>query len=235
ARVRLPALRSRLGEMQAFRGDIAGARALPFFSFRVHFAGIDGFDIVLSNPPWVRAHKWPPAVRTLLRERYRVCSHAGWPHAVRLTAAPAATGAQVDLAFLFLERSLGLLRAGGTLGIVLPAKLMRSLAPGGARALLLESSCIVSVEDHSLDQRAVFDADAFTCTIVARKTDSLPPPASQIRCDVGHAARNGAVGNVVRVRMTRGEQRELRFTVRDTDLSLRPGDMRSPWLLAPPE
>lgn len=239
ARVRLPTLRSRLADMQAFRGDIAGAHALPFFSFRVHFAGIDGFDIVLSNPPWVRAHNWPPAVRALLRERYRVCSAAGWPHAASLTAAPAATGAQVDLAFLFLERSLRLLRDGGTLGMVLPAKLMRSLAPGGARALLLETSCIASIEDHSLDQRAVFDADAFTCVIVARKHGS--GASIQGTCLDGGEHRDDPSGrgndrdSEVRVRMTRGQQRELRFTVQDVDLPLRTGDVRAPWLLAPPE
>src|SRR5690606_8214312 len=122
-------LTRRIEEMRAFRDDLQGSRALPFFSFRVHFAETDGFDVVLSNPPWVRAHNWPPTVREILRTRYRVCADAGWPHAAALTSTPRGAGAQVDLAFLFLERSLRLLRDGGTLGMVLPAKLIRSLAP----------------------------------------------------------------------------------------------------------
>lgn len=221
ARSRLPALDSRLDEMRAFRGDLRGSRALPFFSFRVHFAGVDAFDVILSNPPWVRAHNWPPAVRTLLRERYRVCSDAGWPHAAALTATPHGAGAQVDLAFLFLERSLRLLRDGGTLGMVLPAKLIRSLAPGGARALLLSDARITSIDDHSLDQRAVFEADAFTAVLVAQRT--------------GDSGAAGAAPTPdVSVRMTRGEGQEIRFRAAHADLPLRPHDPRSPWLLAPP-
>ncbi|HSK20260.1 MAG TPA: hypothetical protein VK912_13995 [Longimicrobiales bacterium] len=218
ARTRLPPLTSRLEEMHALGRDIRDTGALPFFSFRVHFAETEAFDVVLSNPPWVRAHNWPAAVRTLLRERYRVCADAGWPYAASLTATPHAAGAQVDLAFLFLERSLRLLRVRGTLGMVLPAKLFRSLAPGGARALLLGDTHISSIEDHSLDQRAVFDADAFTAVVIAQRVDAAEagtPPA-------------------VSVRMTRSNGDPLEFVADRADLPLRPGDVRSPWLLAPP-
>ena len=218
ARTRLPRLTSRLEEMRALRRDIRDARALPFFSFRVHFAETAAFDVVLSNPPWVRAHNWPAAVRTVLRDRYRVCADAGWPYAAFLTATPHAAGAQVDLAFLFLERSLRLLRVRGTLGMVLPAKLFRSLAPGGARALLLCDTHIATIEDHSLDQRAVFDADAFTAVVIARRIDAAEPGAPP----------------AVSVRMTRGAGSPLDFVVDHAALPLRAGDVRSPWLLAPP-
>src|SRR5690606_37799227 len=46
ARARLPGLTRRIEEMRAFRDDLRGSRALPFFSFRVHFAETEGFDIV---------------------------------------------------------------------------------------------------------------------------------------------------------------------------------------------
>ena len=218
ARARLPALTSRLEEMNGLGRDIRDKGALPFFSFRVHFAETGAFDVVLSNPPWVRAHNWPAAVRTLLRERYRVCADAGWPFAASLTATPHATGAQVDLAFLFLERSLRLLRVRGTLGMVLPAKLFRSLAPGGARALLLGDTHLSSIADHSLDQRAVFDADAFTAVVIAQRIDPAEPIAPP----------------AVSVRMTRNDGGPLDFVVDHADLPLRAGDVRSPWLLAPP-
>ncbi|HEX2167458.1 MAG TPA: hypothetical protein VHG09_09540, partial [Longimicrobiales bacterium] len=240
ARSRLSAVSSRLKEMEAFRSDLRGSRALPFFSFRVHFAETSGFDVVLSNPPWVRAHNWPPTVRQLLRERYRVCRDAGWPHAAALTATPHGAGAQVDLAFLFLERSLRLLRDGGTMGMVLPAKLIRSLAPGGARALLLAQSRIASIDDHSLDQRAVFDADAFTAVLVAQRVEPHAAAASSVSAPSSEsvsfpASAHCASTPTVRVRMTRGESAALQFTMRAEDLPLRPGDPRSPWLLAPPE
>ena len=218
ARARLPTLTTRLHELRVLGRDMRDARVLPFFSFRVHFAETDAFDVVLSNPPWVRAHNGPAAVRALLRERYRVCADAGWPYAASLTATPRAAGAQVDLAFLFLERSLRLLRVRGTLGMVLPAKLFRSLAPGGARALLLADTHISSIEDHSLDQRAVFDADAFTAVLIAQRIDEAEPAAPP----------------AVSVRMTRSDGAALDFVVGHADLPLRAGDVRSPWLLAPP-
>ncbi|MBR9991367.1 MAG: hypothetical protein KFH98_16505 [Gemmatimonadetes bacterium] len=240
ARARLPSLDTRLHEMAAFRDDLSGTRALPFFSFRVHFAEADRFDVVLSNPPWVRAHNWPPTVRRILRDRYRVCADAGWPHAVAITASPHGAGAQVDLAFLFLELSLRRLRAGGTLGLVLPAKLIRSLAPGGARALLMNDARISSIEDHSLDQRAIFDADAFTAVLVAERAVLDGHAELDGRAELENRAElEGRTGPSsrppVRVRMTRDGVSDLCFHVADVDLPLRPGDVRSPWLLAPPD
>jgi hypothetical protein len=95
------------GELQRVAQEMARSRALPFFSFRVHFAeATAGFDLVISNPPWVRARRWPAAVRRILRERYRVCAEAGWPEAARLSRLPVGAGAQVDLSLLFLERSI---------------------------------------------------------------------------------------------------------------------------------
>jgi hypothetical protein len=215
ARNRLPALQRHARTIATLRGSVSDERSLPFFSFRVHFASAaDGFDVVLSNPPWVRSHAWPAATASLLRDRYVVCERAGWPYAATLTGTPAGAGAQVDLAFLFLERSIQLLRDGGTLGMVLPAKLLRSLAPGGARALLLRDAAVTTIEDHSLDQGAVFDADAFTAVITARKS-------------AGSAAD-------VFIRMTRGCGDPLEFVTDRPSLPLRRDDERSPWLLAPP-
>lgn len=214
---RLDALERRRAELAAFSDEACGRRRLPFFSFRVHFAEAhDGFDIIVSNPPWVRAHRWPPATRRLLRDRYQVCSAAGWPAAARLVGAPGA-GAQVDLSLLFLERSVHLLRRGGTLGMLLPAKLLRSLYAGGARELLARSMHIAALEDHSLDHRTIFDADAFTCVLLARRpTDDLQPAPP------------------VRVTLRRRGREPLSFRVTPDELPLVAGDARSPWLLAPP-
>lgn len=235
ARGRLPAAIARGAGLKAFRRDLRGSRALPFFSFRVHFADIDGFDVVLSNPPWVRSHHWPPTVRQLLRERYRVCADAGWPHAAVATATPSGAGSQVDLAFLFLERSLDLLRDRGTLGMVLPAKLIRSLAPGGARALLFADTCIASIDDYSLDQRAVFAADAFTVVLVAqRRTADAPPQGSPHPPRAAPATCHRDEPHV-RVRMMRSGCADIRFTLPAAELPLRTGDTRSTWLLAPPD
>ncbi|CAN5628160.1 hypothetical protein BH23GEM9_BH23GEM9_05250 [soil metagenome] len=248
----LRAARQKRTELGTFRQEVNGAGRLPFFSFRVHFADADdGFDVILSNPPWVRAHRWPPSVRSLLRERYRVCATAGWPYAAALSKMPTAAGAQVDLSLLFLEKSVRLLRDGGTLAMLLPAKLFRSLYAGGARELLLRDVQLTIVEDHSLDQRAVFDADAYTAVVFAQRTlagqsdgsnagrsDRAGPPRTD-RTAVEPAAApisaSDASGRDVRVTLTRAVGPALEFAVPRGELSLRPGDARSPWLLVPPE
>lgn len=216
---RLRSVRSRLQELHTFRHELRGLRRLPFFSFRVHFAEArTGFDLVLSNPPWVRSQHWPPTARRLLRERYAVCAEAGWPYAARLSGQPSAAGAQVDLSLLFLERAIRLLADGGTLGMLLPAKLFRSLYAGGARALLARTLRIARIEDHSLDHRAAFDADAFTAVLVARRSVDDETPANP---DVA-------------VTLRRTGRDPLCFGTPEHDLPLRAGDSRSPWLLAPP-
>src|SRR5690606_29975122 len=113
---------ARLAELGRLRTSLEEAGALPFFSFGVHFAEAAerGFDLVLSNPPWVRAHRWPAALRSLVRRRYAVCRSPGWRRGAELAGAPAAAGAQVDLSLLFLERSIRLLAPSGALAMLLP-------------------------------------------------------------------------------------------------------------------
>lgn len=217
---RLAALADARRGLDAFSRDVAQRRSLPFFSFRVHFAeAAEGFDIIVSNPPWVRAHRWPAPVRRLLRQRYRVCADAGWPEAARLARLPTAAGAQVDLSLLFLERSIELLAPTGTLGMLLPAKLFRSLYAGGARRLFAERLLPLVIDDHSLDHRNIFDADAFTAVLVARR--ATPP-------------RNDAAPHV-RITLRRAGGETLRFTLPFAELPLRRGDPHAPWILAPPD
>ena len=143
--------------------------ALPFFSFGVHFAdAAPGFDLIISNPPWVRSHRWPDHVRTVT-DRFEVCG-PGWTTAAELTGAPVGGGAQVDLSLLFVERALGLLAPGGVLAVLVPAKAFRALYGGSARRILLRDLKLSYIEDHALDQRAIFRADAFAGVLVGTRT-----------------------------------------------------------------
>ena len=233
-----PAGERALGEAEALRARLRDEGALPFFSFAVHFAEAleRGFDLVLSNPPWLRAHRWPASVHGLVRRRYEVCRSAGWGRATALGGAPPAAGGQVDLALLFLERSLALLAPGGVLGMLLPAKTIRSLYGAGGRRLLLLRARLVSIEDHSLDQHSLFHADAFAAAIVAERTEAggdavaAPPPARR-----RNAAATTSPTAPVRVTMVRRRVPPLRFAVPAHELPLVPGDAEAPWLLAPPE
>ena len=158
---------------------LAGA-ALPF-SFPAHFADVaaaGGFDLIVGNPPWVRPHRLAPADRARYRRVYRVARAASWRAGSLAAGAGNGFGAQVDTAALFVERSLSLLRAGGTLSLLVPAKLWRSLAGGGTRQLLSTEALIRRLEDHS-EARAVFDASVYPGLLVARsRTPSASSPSA---------------------------------------------------------
>lgn len=218
ARAELGNVRQRAAMLSRLARAIRAKDERPFFSFGVHFpdAALHGFDVVLCNPPWVRSHNWPRAITGIVRRRYEVCRAHSW-HPPGIDLATAGGGNQIDLALLFLERAIELLAPGGALGIVLPAKFMRSLSGSAARRLLLERTDIVSIEDHSLDQRSIFAADAFASLIVARKrgeTGSLRP-------------------NPVHVTAIKRNAKPLSYTVQQRDLPLFTGDGRAPWLLVP--
>jgi hypothetical protein len=215
-------------ELAALRRRLEDAGATPFFSFPIHFATADreGFDIIVSNPPWIRAHRWPDTIRRIVRRRFRICRTPGWPTGSRLASAPAAAAAQTDLALLFLERAVELLGTGGTLGMLLPAKMLRSMYGGPARRMLLEATELLDIEDHGLDHRTIFRADAFAAAIIARRSAPAPAP------DGNRTPRHPAP--TLRVTLHRRGRAPLRFSTRSDRLPLLPGDPDSPWLLAPP-
>ncbi|MEJ2502591.1 MAG: hypothetical protein P8177_04610 [Gemmatimonadota bacterium] len=214
--------RERLEELDRLGAELDEKDALPFFSFGVHFSeAAEGFDLVISNPPWVRAHRWPARLRALCA-RFEVCRAPAWPEAAALTGTPVGAGAQVDLSLLFVERAIRLLAPGGVLAVLLPAKAMRALYGGAARRMLLRDLQFALIEDHSLDHRSMFGADAFAAIFVARKR--------------GSDTREGpADSGTVRVRQTRRGVPPLEYRVRQRDLPLFPGDSASPWVVAPPE
>lgn len=196
---------------------------LPF-SFPVHFADVaaaGGFDLLAGNPPWVRLHHIPAAARESLRARYRTFRNAAWLSGTLESGAGRAFAAQVDLASLFVERSLELSRPGGVIALLLPAKLWRSLAGGGVRRVLCDDSTLGVIEDWS-GSRATFDAvvyPSFLLTVRRARHDVQPegqaPPHS------------------IRVAVHRGDD------IRAWDMSgakLALDDTAgAPWLLVPPE
>lgn len=222
ARNALVRLRRARAELQQLRRRLVDSRALPFFSFALHFgpeAAHGSFDLVLSNPPWVRSHRWSRTFASVARARYRVCEGHAWYPGSR--AGRVAAG-QVDLALLFVERGLSLLRPGGVLAMLLPSKAFRSLSAGSARGLVKAESRIVAIEDHALRHRAIFrDADAFAGMLVAQAA--------------GPAQQTGADEEAVRVTLTHRSSAPLRFRTRVDELPLDRFDPRSPWLLVPPD
>ena len=225
--VAAPAQRALLGELRhharQLRRRVAALKSgapLPF-SFPVHFsdaAANEGFNLVIGNPPWVRLHNIPPAMRDVLRARYRAFREAAWMPGAEETGAGRGFSAQVDLAALFVERSVALARPGGTIALLLPAKLWRSLAGGGVRRVLDDRVDLCAIEDWA-ESRAAFDAAVYPSFLLASKHDDDEPfddNPSVVRIAVHH--RDSALEwNMARARI---------------GLDDTPG---APWLLLPPD
>lgn len=125
------------------------------FCSSLHFAAIfaaGGFDLVVGNPPWVRWTEIDELSRERLRARYATLRPA--PRALH--------GAQPDLCYAFVERSLQMLRPGGTLAMLLTAKLLRSSSGYHLRRLLLQNTTLCTLNDYSQRSESLFDADAYT-------------------------------------------------------------------------
>ncbi|HEV8448360.1 MAG TPA: N-6 DNA methylase [Gemmatimonadaceae bacterium] len=163
-------LRSTARALRVLRRRIADGGALPF-GFRTHFPDVaarGGFGVVVGNPPWVRVHRVPESQRKAYRRDFQVARAAAWEPGANAAGAGRGFAAQVDLAALFVERSLDLLSPGGTMALLLPVKLWRSLAGGGVRRLLADDTQLVRLEDHSRAS-TTFDAAVYPSLIVARR------------------------------------------------------------------
>ena len=148
--------------------------AMPFAisaAFAPIIIGRGGFDLVVGNPPWVRAEQLPVATRDALATRYhwwRGGTGPGWRHLP-------------DLSVAFVERGFGLLAPGGTLSFLVPAKLATAGYATACRSALVAKATIHRVADLGRDPRADFEATTYPLAIVASRR--LPPP--------GHAVRLG--------------------------------------------
>jgi len=168
-------LRRRAAVLRVERRRISSGGALPF-SFLVHFADVaarGGFDVIIGNPPWVRLHRVPAGEREQLRQQYRVFRAGAWESGAARARAGHGFAAQVDLAALFIERSVRLLRPGATLALLVPTKLWQSLAGGGVRRLLSEETRVVELEDLA-EAASTFEAAVYPSLIVAERWSGAP-------------------------------------------------------------
>ncbi len=206
--------------MRASRRALTLGAALPF-SYPTHFAdvaGRGGFDVVLSNPPWVRIHNIDPATRASLLASYETASGAAWRTGAAAARAGRGFASQVDLAAVFVERSNDLVREGGIVALLLPSKLWRSLAGGGTRDYIARRMSLLEVEDLS-ESPAAFAAAVYPSLIIARRR-------ALRTCDVNDGAE-------VSVAAQRGPS-TIRWIANRDSLAL--DDTRgAPWILVPPE
>jgi hypothetical protein len=173
ARNRYRALRGQLRALRSAARQVAEG-AVPFFAFEVHYpraVAAGGFDVVIGNPPWVRAERLPAALRAALAARFswwRVEGRRGFAH-------------QPDLAVAFLQRAVELARPGGAVGLLLPSKVTSAGYAETARRALVRETSLVCV--HRVRERAVreFRAAVYPLALVARR--QTPAPGHELRLD----------------------------------------------------
>jgi hypothetical protein len=215
-------LRDQAAVLRQERRRVADGGALPF-SFPSHFAAVHsrgGFGLVIGNPPWVRLHNIAAASRAELRSRYRVLRQPAWTPA-GAESGPHHFAPQVDLASLFVERSVALAApqsttgagSGGTIALLLPAKLWRSLSGGSVRRLLTVETMLQRVEDWT-DAPCVFDAAVYPSIVIACRS----VPSSE-----GSSALLGV----------RRRTLELEWSLPTDRIRLDGADTASPWMLLP--
>ena len=205
-------VRARAAALRRERCRIADGGALPF-SFtsplgHVHTSG--GFALIVGNPPWVRSSNIAAVGRLALRERFAVLRDPGWvpqPYDVR---ARRSFGMQVDLAAVFVERSLALAAPNAVISLLLPSKLWRSLAGGSVRRLLARHR-LLALEDWT-DAPSLFDAAVYPSVLSVQRA----APAGRLR-----AAVKSPVA--------------LHWLAAPASLHLARGEPASPWLLVPPD
>ena len=185
ARSHLLLLRSRLRENARRTKALRSGAALPF-SFAAHFSDVaaaGGFNVIVGNPPWVRVHHIAPATRARLQRDFTVYRNAAWERGAEIAGAGRGFAAQIDLAALFVERSSDLLSPGGTMALLLPTKLWRSLAGGGVRQLLLDRTEIVALLDLS-ESHSQFDAAVYPSLLVARRGEGRSNNGNDLNVEV---------------------------------------------------
>lgn len=242
-RIALAELRARVRALRQTQRSLLRGGALPF-RFASHFADVatrGGFDLVIGNPPWVRLHRIPADRREALRRDFVVFRHAAWLSGAAAAGAGTGFAAQVDLAAIFAERSLDLLRVHGTLALLLPLKLWRSLAGGGVRHLLGTIHDLRLLEDWS-EAPASFDAAVYPSLIVVRR---LPPSALPAAASTSLLSSVSPPSSRPNTSMSDREtadtvqlgvhRRELAISWRSTRQALAFDDSPgAPWLILPP-
>jgi hypothetical protein len=164
AAARLRALRARLHQARARSRELERHETVPWFHYPTHFAdafAAGGFDLVVGNPPWVRAEALDAGLRRRLSERYRwFGAHSGTGRGFRHLP---------DLSVAFMERAIDLLAPGGVLAFLIPAKLATTGYAAGARSELARRTTLIVAADLTGDPGARFDATVYPMALVARK------------------------------------------------------------------
>lgn len=174
---RLTALRARRRVVRALARRVSREGELPWFSYETHFGDVvarGGFDLVVGNPPWVRAELVPAALRERLAERYRWWRGSGGGRGY---------AHRPDLAVAFIERAIELAAPDGVVALVVPAKLATAAWGTACRHGLTAATRLHTVADLAADPDAAFDATVYPLALVASRGG--PPRGCRVRTQLG--------------------------------------------------
>ncbi len=169
-RRRLRALRDELREASAARRGIRASGDIPWFHYESQFPDVmarGGFDIVIGNPPWVRAEALPAELRQRLTARFR------WWRAPHVRG----FGHHPDLAIAFLERAHELVAPGGVVTQLVPSKIATAAYGSAARQSLVRETTIHVAADLTGSDCARFGATVYPMALV---TSRRPAPAGHV-------------------------------------------------------
>jgi ribosomal protein L39E len=176
-------------------------------------------DFVVGNPPWVRIHNINEDIRKELFARFDVYNQnakkgktIGWKPKLRYTKVPFPQ--QIDYCMAFVEAGLAYLREGGTLGLVLTAKITSALYANLLRKLLIEKTRILKIFDHTPTKHVYFQEAMNSPLVIA-------------------VAKNPPEENKVDICVETSKM--LRWQLGQKLLPIVSKDAESPWCLAPPK
>ena len=114
-----------------------------------------GFDAVIGNPPWLMAGYYVADSMPYFHRTYESC-----------------TG-KADLYYLFLEKSLRIIKPGGRIGMIVPSKFFHTRAARALRGLLVEGGWVQDIVDFGTS-RIFDDATNYPCILILTAGSTAP-------------------------------------------------------------
>jgi type I restriction-modification system DNA methylase subunit len=111
-----------------------------------------GFDVIIGNPPYIRAEKMPRDERDYYMDGIHFEVAYG----------------RFDIFILFLERAIKMLKEGGRLGFIIPYPVLNENYAKLLRAFILKSCAIETIVDLS-EYKVFQQASVATCIFILRK------------------------------------------------------------------
>jgi len=120
-----------------------------------------GFDLIIGNPPYLRIQnivKYSP-----LEVGYYASDHSPYE---------TSKSDSYDKYYLFIERSLALLKTNGLLGFIVPHKFMTIKAGKNLRDHLSKNSYVSRISHFGVNQIFEGKSATYTCILILKKSDN---------------------------------------------------------------